>query len=175
MHVTCIDLSNPMVLALAKDFSIQGKEGFEELNKNKALFIKIEKIRKIAAQKMGMGDVTGKVLPKLALLSSSDRQGKIISRYFTPFSCHQTHAVTGSLCVASSCLIPGTVAYGLYRSKQKNHFSVNIEHPMGEIKCLVDLKKNFIKNLNQKKDLINSCGIYRTARKIMKGLVYVPQ
>ena len=38
---------------------------------------KIEKIRKIAAMKMGMGDVTGKVLPKFALLSESKDLGKI--------------------------------------------------------------------------------------------------
>ncbi len=174
INVTCIDLGNPMVLAQAIDFSIKGNEGFEELNGNKDLFIKIEKIRLIAAQKMGMGNVTGKVLPKFALLSSVNDMGKIRSRYFTPYSCHQTHAVTGSLCVASSCLIPGTIAYEIYKAKKEKNTTVNIEHPMGEVECLVDLKKNFKKNLNQKRNLINSCGIYRTARKIMKGNVYVP-
>ena len=172
--VTCIDLGNPMVLALAKDFLIEGNETFEELNSNKSLFEDIEKIRKVAGHRMGMGDVTGKVLPKFALLSKSDQLGKIRSRYFTPYSCHQTHAVTGSLCVASSCLIPNTIAYNLYKPSSEKNISVNIEHPMGEIECFVDLKKDFNENLKLKYNLINSCGIYRTSRKIMKGYVYVP-
>ena len=75
-----------MVLGLAKDFLIEGNETFEELNSNKSLFKDIEKIRKVAGHRMGMGDVTGKVLPKFALLSSSDQLGKIRSRYFTPYS-----------------------------------------------------------------------------------------
>ena len=173
IDVTCIDLGNPMVLALAKDFLIKGNETFKELNENKTLFKKIEKIRKIAAMKMGMGDIIGKVLPKFALLSQSKDLGKITSRYFTPYSCHQTHAVTGSLCVASSCFIPNTIPHSLYKTG-KEKLSVNIEHPMGEIQCLVELKKDFEKNLIQKSNLINSCGIYRTSRKIMKGSVYVP-
>ena len=172
--VTCIDLGNPMVLALAEDFLIKGNETYEELNFNKDLFIKIEKTRRIAALKMGLGDVTGKVLPKFALLSSSNKAGKIRSRYFTPFSCHQTHAVTGSLCVSSSSFIPGTIPYGLFKKKKEIHKSVIIEHPLGEIECSVNLNKEFENNLSQKQDLIMSCGIYRTSRKIMKGFVYVP-
>ena len=172
--VTCIDLGNPMILALAKDFAIKGNETYEELNLNRDLFKRIEKIRKIAAIQMGMGDVTGKVLPKFALLSSSTKSGKIRSRYFTPYSCHQTHAVTGSLCVASSCLIPNTIAYSLFDKEQEEQISVIIEHPLGEIECSVNLNEKFKDNLHQRKNLINSCGIYRTSRKIMKGLVYVP-
>ena len=174
INVTCMDLGNPIVLALANDFLIRGDETFEELNTNKALFKKIEKVRKIAAIKMGMGDVSGKVLPKFALLSRSNNLGNIRSRYFTPYSCHQTHAVTGSLCVASSCFIPSTIAHSLFEIGKEKKLSVNIEHPMGEIKCLVDLKKDFNKNLIIKSNLINSCGVYRTSRKIMKGFVYVP-
>mgnify|MGYP001173359974 CR=1 FL=1 len=172
--VTCIDLGNPMVLALAKDFSIKGNESYEELNLNRDLFKRIEEIRKTAALKMGMGDVTGKVLPKFALLSSSNKAGKITSRYFTPYSCHQTHAVTGSLCIASSCLIPSTIAYSLFEKEQDKKTSVIIEHPLGEIQCSIDLNRRFRDNLNQKSNLINMCGIYRTSRKIMKGFVYVP-
>ena len=122
---------------------------YQELNINKDLFIKIEKIRRIAAFKMGMGDVTGKVLPKFALLSSSDKAGKIRSRYFTPLTCHQTHAVTGSLCVSSSSLIPGTIAYGLFKKGLENQKSVIIEHPLGEIECSINLNKEFKDNLSK--------------------------
>ena len=158
-----------------KDFLINGDENSKKLNENKTLFEKIENVRKIAGFKMGMGDVTGKVLPKFALLSSVNKGGNIRSRYFTPFSCHETHAVTGTLCVASSCLIPGTISYNLFKCKKDKKVSIIVEHPMGEIECVINLENNFQKNLKNKKNLINSCGIYRTARKIMKGFVYVPK
>ena len=175
IKVTCIDLGNPMVLGQAKDFLINGDETSNKLSENTALFRKIESIRKIAAIRMGMGDVSGKVLPKFALLSSVNIEGKIRSRYFTPFSCHETHAVSGTLCVASSCLIPGTISYNLFKGKKDKKVSIIIEHPMGEIECVINLEKNFQKNLKGKKNLINSCGVHRTARKIMKGFVYVPK
>ncbi len=175
INVTCIDLGNPMVLGQAKDFLINGDEDSKKLNENKTLFERIEDVRKIAGIKMGMGDVTGKVLPKFALLSSVNKGGNIRSRYFTPFSCHETHAVTGTLCVASSCLIPGTISYNLFKCKKDKKVSIIVEHPMGEIECVINLENNFQKNLKNKKNLINSCGIYRTARKIMKGFVYVPK
>ena len=175
VNVTCIDFGNPMVLGYAKDFFVRGTETSNDLNNNKSLLNKIERIRKISAIKMGMGDVKGKVLPKFALLSKSNQKGSIVSRYFTPYSCHQTHAVTGALCVAVSCLIPGTISHHLYSRKKKSYENVKIEHPLGEIECLVELNKNFKFNLFQSKSLIMSCGVYRTSRKIMKGLVYVPK
>ena len=47
-----------------------------------------------------------------------------------------------------------------------------VEHPLGLIDCMIVLNKNFKNNLVSKKDLIKSCGIYRTSRILMKGQVY---
>ena len=49
---------------------------------------------------------------------------------------------------------------------------IKIDHPMGTIDCAIVLNSNFKKNLVTKKDLIISCGIYRTSRILMKGQVY---
>ena len=43
---------------------------------------------------------------------------------------------------------------------------------MGTIDCTIVLNSNFENNLISKKDLIKSCGIYRTSRILMKGQVY---
>ncbi len=173
ISLTCIDLGNPIILAKAIDFNIYGDESYEVLNQNITLLNKIEKVRKMAAYKMGMGDVTKKVLPKFILVAKSKKKGNIISRYFTPNTCHQTHAVSGSICLAAACFIPGTIPNHLFQRVNNDIFSVKIEHPMGEIDTFVNLEKDFKKNLSLKKRLIKSCGIYRTARKIMKGHVYV--
>ena len=175
VKVTCFDLATSMIICDAKDFNISGNESSKELNHNKQLFNKIEKIRFLAGKKMGMGDVRGKVLPKVSLLSKSVNENSIISRYFTPYSCHETHAVTGTCCVASSCLIPGTVGFRLLNKKDSLNFNteiIKIEHPMGSIECIIVLNSNFKNNLVSKKDLVKSCGIYRTSRILMKGQVY---
>ena len=175
VKVTCFDLATSMIICDAKDFNIIGNESSKELNRNKQLFDKIEKIRLLAGKKMGMGDVKGKVLPKVSLLSKSVNNNSIVSRYFTPYSCHETHAVTGTCCVASSCLIPGTVGFRLLNKKHSlncNTETIKIEHPMGSIDCIIVLNSNFENNLVSKKDLVKSCGIYRTSRILMKGQVY---
>ena len=43
---------------------------------------------------------------------------------------------------------------------------------MGTIECAIVLNSNFKNNLILQKDLIKSCGIYRTSRILMKGQVY---
>ena len=43
---------------------------------------------------------------------------------------------------------------------------------MGSIECIIVLNSNFKNNLVSKKDLVKSCGIYRTSRILMKGQVY---
>ncbi len=175
VKVTCFDLATSMIICDAKEFNILGNENSKELNNNKKLLDKIEKIRLLAGKKMGMGDVKGKVLPKVSLLSKSVNKNSIISRYFTPYTCHETHAVTGSCCVASSCLIPGTVGFRLLNKRDNLNFNseiIKIEHPMGFIDCIIVLNSNFKNNLVSKKDLVKSCGIYRTSRILMKGQVY---
>ncbi len=175
INVTCFDLATTMMICDAKEFNILGNENSIELNNNKQLLDRIEQIRLLAGKKMGMGDVKGKVLPKVSLLSKSVNENSIISRYFTPYSCHETHAVTGTCCVASSCLIPGTVGFKLLNKKEKlnlNSEIVKIEHPMGSIDCIIILNSNFKNNLVLKKELVKSCGIYRTSRILMKGEVY---
>ena len=175
INVTCFDLATSMMICDAKDFNIIGNEDPKELNNNKKLLDRIEQIRLIAGKKMGMGDVREKVLPKVSLLSKSVNTNSIISRYFTPYSCHETHAVTGTCCVASSCLIPGTIGFNLLKKDTGLDLKseiVKIEHPMGTIDCSIILNSNFKNNLISKKNLIKSCGIYRTSRILMKGQVY---
>jgi len=175
INVTCLDLATSMMICDAKEFNILGNENSKELNNNKKLLDRIEQIRLLAGKKMGMGDVNGKVLPKVSLLSKSTNKNSIISRYFTPYSCHETHAVTGTCCVGSSCLIPGTVGFRLLNKKDSLNFNseiIKIEHPMGSIDCIIVINSNFKNNLVSQKDLINSCGIYRTSRILMKGKVY---
>ena len=162
----------PMVMANAIDFGIKGNETSLQLNSNESLLKKIEKIRLLAALKMGMGDVSGKVLPKFALLSQPLNGGSITSRYFTPNTCHETHAATGTNCIAAACLIQGTIASKISNIKANGEDRILVEHPLGTIDCIVETSKTEQTTSN---DYIISCGVYRTARKIMDGKIYIPE
>ncbi|MDA9657488.1 4-oxalomesaconate tautomerase [Alphaproteobacteria bacterium] len=172
IEVTCLDVSMPIVMANAKDFGISGNETSNFLNQNKTLLKKIEEVRLSAALEMGMGDVSGKVIPKFALLSKPLNGGTITSRYFTPKTCHETHAATGTNCIAAACLIPNTVASEITKIKASGNDKITIEHPLGLIDCLVETS---LTGGSFDKDFIKSCGIYRTSRKIMDGNVYIPE
>ena len=172
IEVTCLDISMPIVMAKADDFGISGNETSNELNKNLELLKKIEEIRVIAGAQMGLGDVSGKVIPKFALLSKPLNGGTITSRYFTPNTCHETHAATGTNCIASACLISNTIASQISKIEVKQQNKVTVEHPLGSIDCFVETPLSTADNKN---DFIISCGIYRTSRKIMDGKIYIPQ
>jgi 2-methylaconitate cis-trans-isomerase PrpF len=118
---------------------------------------------------MGLGDVSGSVIPKPVLLApGADPSGlSLRSRYFTPQACHRAHAATGAVGVAGAFLMPGTVAHGCGGpAPQPGYRSVRIEHPSGGME--IDVK------LDPGSGEVQSAGLVRTARKIMKGLLYVP-
>ena len=94
--------------------------------------------------------------------------GTIASRYFVPYSCHTAHAVTGTVCVASACAIPDTVAYKLAPLARAPQGIVKIEHPSGIID--IDLDVDFSVNPPQ----MRRAALIRTARRLFQGEVLIP-
>ena len=168
VEVTCIDVAMPMIMLRATDFGLTGYEGRGEINPNKALFARIEPIRREAGRRMGFGDVTDKVIPKVGLLSPPRDGGTIASRYLTPHALHAAHAVTGAVCVASACALEGTIAHELAKPDSANPRTIWIEHPSGQVDVLLQTKGE-----GAEMDVI--AGTLRTARPIMKGEVLVPR
>ncbi len=167
--VSCVDVAMPMILMRASDFGITGHESRKEIDANKALLAKIEPIRLEAGRRMGLGDVSQKVIPKVGLLASPRAGGDITSRYFTPWALHATHAVTGGICISSALSIEGTVAHQLARASGDNPRDVVIEHPSGQIEVRLETKGR-----GAALDVVRA-GTLRTARLIMRGEVMVPE
>jgi len=168
IEVTCIDVAMPMIMMRAKDVGLTGYEGRAEINPNKALFARIEPIRREAGKRMGFGDVTDKVIPKVGLLSPPRDGGTIASRYLTPHALHAAHAVTGAVCVASACALEGTIAHELAKPDSANPRTIWIEHPSGQVDVLLQTR-------GKGADMDVIAGTLRTARPIMKGEVLVPR
>lgn len=168
VEVTCIDVAMPMIMMRATDFGITGTEDRAHFDANKALFARVEKIRLEAGRRMGFGDVSDKVIPKVGLLSPPrTAEGTITSRYLTPHALHNAHAVTGAVCVASACAVTGSIAHELARRDTANPRTIWIEHPSGLVDVVLETKGE-----GASMDVV--AGTLRTARPIMKGEVMVP-
>src|SRR5689334_1670176 len=83
--VSCVDFASPLVLVAAASLGRTGYETKTELDADKRLFERVEAVRLEASRRMGLGDATGKVLPKVALLAPPSHGGTIASRYLTPW------------------------------------------------------------------------------------------
>lgn len=168
IEVTCIDVAMPMIMMRAKDLGISGYESRAEINANTALFARVEPIRKEAGIRMGFGDVSDKVIPKVGLLSPPKDGGTITSRYLTPHALHAAHAVTGAVCVATACALEGSIAHELAAPSADNPRTIWIEHPSGKVDVRLLTKGNGA-------DMDVVAGTLRTARLIMRGDVFVPK
>lgn len=166
--LSCVDFTTPMVLIGAASLGKTGHETKAELDADGVLLARIEQLRLAAARLMGMGDASGKVLPKVALLGAPRFGGTISSRYFVPWNCHAAHAATGATCVAAACCIPGSIAAALTPGLTGGQRLVTIEHPAGKIDASVQLAGPDANGI----PTISSAGIVRTTRPLFSGAVF---
>lgn len=166
--VTCLDVAMPVVIARAEDFGLTAAETPAELDANAGFAAHREIIRQKAGLAMGMGDVSGSVTPKFAILGAARQGGMASARYFMPATCHPTMAVTGAQCIATALLLPGGIASGLVPAPPSSPAQIRLEHPSGHIDVLVDYA------LEGDRLDINHAGLVRTARLLARGEVLVP-
>ena len=167
--VTCMDVAMPVMIGRAADFGLTGHESAAELDKNADFLARVEPIRREAGRRMGMGDVATSVAPKIAVLAPPRVGGNVAARYFMPWACHPTMAVTGAQCIAACVMTPGTVAEGIGRDLTgRSPERVRIEHPAGEIEVSVSFERH------DGGIELRAAGLVRTARLLARGEVMVP-
>jgi 4-oxalomesaconate tautomerase len=169
IEVSCIDFASPLVMIGAAALGKTGHETKAALDADQRLFQCVEAIRIEAARRMGLGDATGKVLPKVALLAPPARGGSVSSRYLTPWTCHAAHAVTGALCVAAACCVPGSVAARITGTGERDVHTIVIEHPAGRIETRIEVDPTATPGV----PVILRAGVVRTARLLLAGHVFV--
>jgi len=160
VEVSCVDAGVCAILMRAADLGLTGGESPAEINADEALLDRVERIRRKAGELMGMGDVTGRVVPKVMLVSESE-DATIRSRYLVPTSCHPAHAVTGAMNLASTVSMPGTVAHEFRGASDDS--VIGIEHPGGVLELAVTLDS----------DSPVGATITSTARKLFDGTAFV--
>jgi 2-methylaconitate cis-trans-isomerase PrpF len=168
VEVTCIDMAMPMVIMRAADLGKTGHEAPAELDPDRAFFERLESIRREAGERMGLGDVSGKVIPKPVLVSQARAGGALSVRYFTPKVCHRSLAATGAIGIATACVTPGSLAHEVARIEGTGPtITVAIEHPAGRIPIELELAAPGATVPVLRASLV------RTARRLFAGTVFV--
>jgi 4-oxalomesaconate tautomerase len=170
IEVTCIDNGMPVVLLRAADFGKSGYESPAELEADQVLRSRLESIRLQLGERMNLGDVSAKTIPKMSLLAPARDGGVISTRTFIPHRVHDAIGVLGSVSVATACRIPDSVAQqvsGLLADRAPQWLVV--EHPTGSFSVEVELK-----NSGDRIE-VGRAAVMRTARLLMRGEILVPQ
>jgi 4-oxalomesaconate tautomerase len=168
--VTCIDNGMPVVILNAADFGKSGTESPAELEQDSALRERVEAIRLALGPRMNLGDVTRKTVPKMCLVSPPRAGGTLNTRTFIPHRVHESIGVLGAVSVATACATAGSVAASLANlAITDGRVRVDIEHPGGyfTVELTVEAANGSLR--------VTRSALLRTARKLMRGEVFVPQ
>ena len=169
IDVSCIDNGMPVVVVAARSLGKTGYESPAQLDDDRDFKARLEKLRLAAGALMGLGDVSHKVVPKVALIAAAQAGGHVCTRSFIPHRCHSAIGVLGAVSVATACVMPGSVAEGIARVPHGSPRVLSVEHPSGEFTVTLEVTgsgENFV---------VGRSGILRTARALMQGQVLVPQ
>jgi 2-methylaconitate cis-trans-isomerase PrpF len=165
---SCVDMAMPCMFVPAAALGKTGYETKEELDDDKALVARLQELRLIAGERMGLGDVRGKVIPKPVLVAPPKDGGTVCGRYFMPYTVATAFAVTGGTNMAVTSAIPGTVVHEAASLGKGPVHKVAVEHPQGKMFVrteIIDEGRNVtVKQASQ----------IRHARKLFEGKVFVP-
>lgn len=161
--VTLIDNGMPCVVMKAADVGITGYEDRDWLDANTELKARIEAIRLAVGERMNLGDVKEKSVPKMMLVAPPRAGGAVCVRSFIPHRAHATIGVLGAVSVATACLIPGSPAAEVAEIPEGSRKTLSVEHPTGEMSCVLEVDDA---------GNVTSAALLRTARKLMDGVVF---
>jgi 4-oxalomesaconate tautomerase len=167
IEVTCIDNGMPVIILRASALGVTGAETPAQLESNVTLAAKIEDLRLKMGPRMNLGDVTRKTVPKMCLVSAPRNGGSIATATFIPHRVHEAIGVLGAVSVATACVIPGSVASQLARRGEVSGPRIEVEHPTGFF--TVDVEIEVAQDI-----VVRRAMLLRTARKLMRGDVFVP-
>jgi len=167
IEVTCIDNGMPVVVLRADDFGKSGYESPAELEADAELTARVESIRLQLGERMNLGDVRNKTVPKMSLVAPARDGGVICTRTFIPHRVHDAIGVLGSVSVATACLRPGAVAAEVCGLQPADGARIlEVEHPTGFFSVDIELDPDTAE--------VRRAALLRTARLLMRGEVLVP-
>jgi 2-methylaconitate cis-trans-isomerase PrpF len=183
--VSIVDAGNPVVFINAASLKMKGTELPSEIESNKPLMETIEKIRGQATVMCGLVDKPENARTKSPYVPFFDivsppsdyrtisgttveaRDTDLVVRSLLMQRVHKAAQVTGSLCTGAAARVPGSIVSEVLRQTASTRGTIKIGHPSGTFTVEAEAKAVD----GQVK--INLLRVFRTARRIMEGYVYV--
>lgn len=186
VEVSVVDAGTPTVFVRAADLGLRGTETPAEIDADRELNERIERIRGTVAKQMGLVEAWHQAaekspyLPFFALIGepadytdfTTGRQVRaeevdFTSRLLFMLKMHKAYPVTGAVATGAAAKIPGTIVFELARPESRQREEIRIGHPAGvlEIEAAVQQEGDF---------KLTRAAISRTARRIMEGYILVP-
>jgi len=163
VDVTLIDNGMPVVVLEASAVGRTGYEPRDVLDKDTSLKARLEEIRLDAGRLMGLGDVSSKVVPKMALVAPPVAGGHVCTRSFIPHECHASIGVFAAVTVATACVLPGTPASRVAQIPPGREKTLSVEHPTGEFSVVIEVGGT------EDNPVVEKAGLLRTARLLFEG------
>lgn len=185
--ISLVDAGNPLVFIPAKELGLQGTETTAYIESNTELMDTIQEIRSQAAVLFGLVDDPAKAEtespynPFFAIVSPpADYEAlngiqvtaadvDVVARLSFMLKMHKTYPITGTVCTGACARIPDTVVWDMITPEARENGTLRIGHPGGVVPVEAEAEQT------SEGTVIRRLGVYRTARRIMDGLVYIRQ
>jgi hypothetical protein len=185
LEASMVDAANPCVFVAAERLGLTGIEMPDELERRPELLARLEAIRIAASLRMGLArspeEAARKLsIPKIAILAAPEEghtlarericagECDITARMLSIGQPHRAIPLTGAMCLAVAARIAGTLPHRLARAPWSPEANVRIAQPSGL--TVVGA------TVHREADawVADRATVYRTARRLMDGMVYVP-
>ncbi|MBJ6642549.1 4-oxalomesaconate tautomerase [Streptomyces sp. BSE7-9] len=168
VDVTLIDNGQPLVIVEAARLGATGYESPAGIDADEALKARVEALRLVCGEAMGLGDVSGRNYPKMTLVAPPRHGGTLTTRSLIPRVCHQSIGVLAAVTAATACVLEGTVARDVAAEVSGTEPTVSVEHPSGEFSVTLGLDPAGPRRVTRS-------ALLRTARLLMAGDLLVPR
>ena len=183
--VSVVDAGNIVIFINASEFGLTGTETPAAIEADNALMQLIEEIRGKVCQQLGLvknwQDAASQTpyQPFFAMVSPPSNHScfngvkgrqadvDVVSRLLFMLHMHKAYPITGTVATGAAARIPGTVVNELLSETARQSVLLRIGHPSGVIPV------EAAASVQNDQVTIERIGVYRTARMIMEGHVYV--
>lgn len=180
--VSIVDAGNPVVYLIPQELGLKGTELPVEVEGMPEILSLIEDIRSVAAEIIGIvpdrsiATAQSPAYPKIGFVSAPQDyinpegilvkadEVDLVARLASMQKMHRAYMITGAISTGAAAQIPGTVVHDIISERAKASDTLIIGHPYGPMEVVITTR--------DKK--ICSEAVYRTARKILDGCVYIP-
>jgi 2-methylaconitate isomerase len=194
IEVSMVDAANPCVFVAADAIGASGIEMPDELEANGALLRRLEAIRIAASLRMGIArtvEAAARIpsIPKIAMVAPA-REARTLAgkrlaaedadvtvRMISIGQPHRAVPLTGAMCLAVASRIEGTVVNRIARPSASPADPVRMAQPSGLTVVGAAVRRGTARGESHDKNyewFAESATVYRTARRLMEGWVFVP-